>query len=69
VAQVRHAITYRSIIVDIYVAEVRGSIAGNRLRWFTASRLPRSAVSSLARKIAEKIGFSNQLFLAKAGGA
>jgi A/G-specific adenine glycosylase len=69
VAQVRHAITYRSIIVHIYVAEVRGSIAGNRLRWFTASRLPRSAVSSLARKIAEKIGFSNQLFLAKAGGA
>jgi A/G-specific adenine glycosylase len=58
-AQVRHAVTHRSIIVDIYVAEVRGSIARNRLRWFTLSRLPRSAVSSLARKIAEKIGFSN----------
>jgi A/G-specific adenine glycosylase len=54
--QLRHAITYRSIIVDIYVAEVSGSMAENRLRWFTTCHLPRSAVSSLARKIAEKIG-------------
>jgi A/G-specific adenine glycosylase len=55
-AQLRHAITYRSIIVDIYVAEVRGSIAKKGLRWFTAFRLPRSAISSLTRKIAERIG-------------
>jgi len=54
-AQLRHAITYRSIIVDIYAAEVRGSNAKHALRWFTMSRLPQSAVSSLARKIAEKI--------------
>ena len=52
-AQLRHAITYRSILVDIYVAEVTGSIPKDRLRWFTTSRLPRSAVSSLARKIAK----------------
>ena len=55
VAQLHHGITYRSISVDIYVAEVNGSIATNRLRWFTLSRLPRSAVSSLARKITEKV--------------
>jgi A/G-specific adenine glycosylase len=55
-AQLRHSITYRSIIVDIYVAEVGGSVANNRLRWFSVSRLPRSAVSSLARKIAERVG-------------
>ncbi len=55
VAQLRHGITYRSIIVDIYTAEVSGTIAENPLRWFTLSRLPRSAVSSLACKIAEKI--------------
>jgi A/G-specific adenine glycosylase len=54
-AQLRHAITYRSIIVDLYVAEVRGNVAKDRLRWFTLCRLPRSAVSSLARKIAEWI--------------
>jgi adenine-specific DNA glycosylase len=56
-AQLRHAITYRSINVNIYAAEVRGSIAKKPLRWFTVSRLPGSAVSSLARTIAEKISF------------
>jgi A/G-specific adenine glycosylase len=51
VTQLRHSITYRSIIVDIYAARVRGSMAKSPLRWFAVSRLPRSAVSSLARKI------------------
>ena len=56
VARLRHAITYRSIIVHVYAAEVRASNVKDLLRWFAVSRLPRSAVSSLARKIAEKIG-------------
>ena len=55
VAQLLHGITYRSITVDIYAAEVKGSIAMSPLRWFSLSRLPRSAVSSLARKITEKL--------------
>jgi A/G-specific adenine glycosylase len=54
-AQLRHGITYRSIVVDIYAAEVSVNIARDSLRWFTLSRLSRSAVSSLARKIAETI--------------
>jgi A/G-specific adenine glycosylase len=52
-AQLRHVITYRSIFVDVYWAEVTGN---NRLHWFTTSRLARSAVSSLTRKIGERIG-------------
>ncbi len=55
IARLRHAITYRSIIVDIYAAEVTGNVATDPLRWFILARLPRSAVSSLARKIAEKV--------------
>jgi A/G-specific adenine glycosylase len=55
VAQLRHGITYRSIIVHIYMADMPGSAATSSLRWFSLSRLPRSAVSSLARKIAEKV--------------
>ena len=54
-ARLRHAVTYRSIVVDIYAAEVSGPIADKPLRWFTLFSLPRCAVSSLARKIAEKI--------------
>jgi len=53
VARLRHGITYRSIIVEVYRAEVSGGVAQSSLRWFTLSRLPRSAVSSLARKITE----------------
>jgi len=53
VARLRHGITYRSIIVDVYRAEVSGGVAKSALRWSTLSRLPRSAVSSLARKITE----------------
>jgi len=54
-AQLRHAITYRSIVVDVYAGEVSGKSVKHPLRWFSVSRLPQSAVSSLARKIAEKI--------------
>jgi A/G-specific adenine glycosylase len=53
VARLRHGITYRSIIVDVYRAKVSGGVAKSSLRWFALSRLPRSAVSSLARKITE----------------
>lgn len=54
-ARLRHRITYRSIVVDIYSAEVSEGIPNHLLRWFRLSRLPRCAVSSLARKIAGAI--------------
>jgi A/G-specific adenine glycosylase len=55
VARLRHGITYRSIIVDVYMAEVWGKASGRSLRWFTLSRLPGSPVSSLTCKIAERV--------------
>lgn len=57
----RHRITHRSILVDLYPAEIpprRGEAMPrprNSLRWFPLSRLPHLAVSQLARKIAAKI--------------
>lgn len=50
--ELRHGITFRAIRVDVYSAEFSGKIAKSPLRWFPLSRLPRSAVSQLARKIA-----------------
>ena len=55
VGRLRHGITYRSIVVDIYTAELSEKVPNDPLRWFTLSRLPRSAVSSLTRKITHLI--------------
>lgn len=54
-SQLRHGITYRSVLVDVYAAEVSGRFARHSLRWFPLSRLPGLAVSQLARKIATSI--------------
>ena len=55
VAQLRHAITYRSIRVSAYPVHFPGRWGANSLRWFSESRLPRSAISQLTRKIANQL--------------
>jgi A/G-specific adenine glycosylase len=45
-----HSITFRSIRVHLYAAEV--PVGRNSLRWFPMARVPEAAVSQLARKIA-----------------
>ncbi len=54
-AELSHGITYRSIRVHLYPAEIPRKIAGRSLRWILISRIPHAAVSQLARKIAQKI--------------
>ena len=54
-AQLRHGITYRSILVDLYPAEGSGRFARSSLRWFALSRLHRLATSKLALKIGASI--------------
>ena len=51
-AELPHGITYRSIRVLLYSAEVRGTPRDLSLRWFPIRQLERQAVSQLARKIA-----------------
>lgn len=51
--ELRHSITFRSIRVRLYPAEIANG--DGSLRWFPLSRLAGAAVSQLARKIAEKI--------------
>ncbi len=53
--KLRHGITFRAISVEVYSAEFSGRIARSPFRWFPLSRLPRSAVSQLARKIATRL--------------
>lgn len=50
VARVHHGITYRSIRVEIYPAEIANELGTSR--WLSTGRLNQSAVSQLARKIA-----------------
>ena len=54
--QLRHGITYRSIRVDLYSAEVLDGVRIGPLRWFPLVSLERAAVSQLARKIAARMG-------------
>lgn len=54
-AEIRHTITHRSIRVHLYPFEIHGSILSNSVKWFTAGRLDRSAVSQLARKISARL--------------
>lgn len=49
VGTLRHTITFRSILVDVYGAE--GNVAGP-FRWFRTTQLGRLAISQLAAKIA-----------------
>jgi A/G-specific adenine glycosylase len=54
-AETNHRITFRSISVQIYSTEFKGRMTGKSLRWLPMQKLNESAVSQLARKIAEKI--------------
>jgi len=53
--ELRHGITFRSIRVALHPIAISGRLAEGTARWFPLARLPRAAVSQLARKIAEKI--------------
>lgn len=54
--RLRHNITYRSIQVQIYKAEIEGNVAGECFRWFQPQSIEKAAISQLARKISRKIG-------------
>jgi len=58
IAQVRHTITHRAIRVLLYRAEVHEKVLNKSAKWFTPSRLGRSAVSQLARKISSRLSAS-----------
>ena len=53
--RLRHGITFRAIRVEVYPVEIPGKPLTSSLRWFPLSRLPRAAVSQLARKIAAQL--------------
>ena len=55
VAELHHGITYRSIRVHAYPAEISDLPRKRGLRWFSVSRLPQAAISQLARKIAQRV--------------
>ncbi|MGH9432330.1 MAG: A/G-specific adenine glycosylase [Terriglobia bacterium] len=51
----QHGITYRSIHVSLYPAEIKSGGRNARFRWFALPKVPQEAVSQLARKIAAAI--------------
>jgi A/G-specific adenine glycosylase len=55
IAELHHGITYRSIRVHAYSAEVSHPRRQSGLRWFPISRLRQAAISQLARKIAQQV--------------
>jgi A/G-specific adenine glycosylase len=55
VAELRHGITYRSIRVHAYPAEISCPPRKDPFRWFPISRLRQAAISQLARKIAQQV--------------
>jgi hypothetical protein len=55
IADLRHGITYRSIRVHAYPAEISSPPRKRGLRWFPVSSLRQAAISQLARKIALKV--------------
>jgi hypothetical protein len=57
VAELQHGITYRSISVHAYPAEISNPPRLRGLRWFPISSLRQAAISQLARKIAQRIPF------------
>ena len=56
VGRVRHTITYRTIVADLYSVGIEEGLRGNGFRWLPLAELPAAAVSDLARKIAAKVG-------------
>jgi A/G-specific adenine glycosylase len=55
VAELHHGITYRSIRVHAYPAEISNPPRKRGLRWFPISSLQQAAISQLARKIAQQV--------------
>jgi A/G-specific adenine glycosylase len=55
IAELHHGITYRSIRVHAYPAEISNPPRKRGLRWFPISSLPQAAISQLARKILQKV--------------
>ena len=53
--ELHHGITFRSICVRAYPAELPGASRMKGLRWFPISRLQQAAISQLARKIAQAV--------------
>jgi adenine-specific DNA glycosylase len=54
-AKFKHAITYRAIQGLVYPVESARPIRNASLHWIELKDLPQSAISQLARKIAQKI--------------
>jgi hypothetical protein len=55
IAELHHGITYRSIRVHAYPAEISRAPRKDPFQWFPISRLREAAISQLARKIAQKV--------------
>jgi len=55
-ANLQHGITYRSIRVQVYQAELGGKFIGESVRWVRLDRLAQTAVSQLVRKISAQLG-------------
>jgi A/G-specific adenine glycosylase len=55
IAELHHGITYRSIRVHAYLAEISNPPRKRGLRWLPVSSLQEAAISQLARKIAQKV--------------
>ena len=55
VAELHHRITYRSIHVLVYPAEVSSARRNGLLRWLPIASLPQAPISQLARKIAQQV--------------
>ena len=54
-AEIRHTITHRSIRVQVHPVVIHGNVSSNSIKWFPGSRLGRSAISQLARKISASL--------------
>jgi hypothetical protein len=55
IADLRHGITYRSIRVHAYPAEISRTPRKGPFQWFPIGRLQEAAISQLARKIAQQV--------------
>ncbi len=53
--KLHHSITYRSIHVQIYAAELPESLRVKGCRWFAAGKIETAAVSQLARKVLRQL--------------
>jgi len=54
-AELHHGITYRSIRVRAYPAQISTTLRKTGLRWFPIASLRQAAISQLARKIAQQV--------------